>query len=169
VNKFRKDAQPLEKRTFSSGSTFESKYSVSYAANDLVSVAFTIEAYYEGAVHGSFNSIVFNYDLDSGKRLKLADLFKPNSNYLKPISDYAIKSLRKEKEGVPDSDWIEGAAPEEKNYQSWNITRQGLLVNFDPYQVGPYAEGPHEVRVPYSVLKDVVNPDGPLARVIGKL
>src|SRR5436305_5708598 len=93
VNKFRKDAQPLEERTFSAGSTFESKYNVDYAANDLVSVAFIIEAYYEGAVHGTFNTIVFNYDLASGKRLRLAGLFKPNSNYLKPISDYAIKSL----------------------------------------------------------------------------
>jgi hypothetical protein len=174
VNKFRHDAGPPEERTFSSGSTFDSKYSVTYAEGaegaegGLVSIAFLIQAYYEGAVHGSYNTIVFNYDLTSGKMLKLADLFKPGAKYLKPISDYSIQSLRKEKEGVPDSDWIDGAAPEEKNYQSWNITREGLDINFDPYQVGPYAEGPHEVLIPYSILKDIINPAGPLAHLLGK-
>jgi Protein of unknown function (DUF3298) len=168
VNKFRKDAGPPEERTSSSGSTFESKYKVTYAEGDLISIAFLVEAYYEGAVHGSYNTIVFNYDLTSGKMLKLADLFKPGANYLKPISDYSIVSLRKEKEGVPDSDWIDGAAPKLENYQSWNITREGLDIEFDPYQVGPYAEGPHEVLIPYSALKNIINPAGPLARVIGK-
>lgn len=165
VNKFRKDAGPPAERTFSSGSTFESRYSVTYAQGDLISIAFQIEAYYEGAVHGSFNTIVFNYDLASGKMLKLADLFKPGSDYLKPISEYSIVSLRKEKEGVPDSDWIDGAAPKEENYQRWNITRKGLNIEFDPYQVGPYAEGPHEVLIPYSALKNIFDPQGPLAKV----
>src|SRR5438046_1921981 len=63
VNKFRKDAGPPEERTFSAGSTFDSRYSVDYAANGLVSIAFLIQAYYEGAVHGSYNTLVFNYDL----------------------------------------------------------------------------------------------------------
>src|SRR5690349_16344110 len=31
VNKFRKDAEPPEERTFSAGSTFDSRYSVTYA------------------------------------------------------------------------------------------------------------------------------------------
>ncbi|MDT5121793.1 MAG: hypothetical protein QOC96_1275 [Acidobacteriota bacterium] len=168
VGKFRTDAQPPEQRTFSTGSTFDSKYNVEYAANGLVSIAFLIEAYYEGAVHGSYNTIVFNYDLTSGKMLRLSDLFKPNSNYLKPISDYAIASLKKELTPDPDFDWIKsGAGPEEKNYQSWNITRGGLQVHFDPYQVASYAEGPHEAVIPYSVLKNVINPDGPLAKVAG--
>ncbi len=168
VNAFRKSAQPLENQPPTSESTFESKYSVQYAKDGLVSIAFLIEEYYEGAVHGSFNTFVINYDLTSGKLLKLADLFKPKANYLKPISDYSIAALRKEKEGVQDSDWIDGAAPVEKNYQNWNITREGLNIEFDPYQVGPYAEGPHEVLVPYHVLKEMIDPAGPLARVIGK-
>jgi hypothetical protein len=168
VRKFRADAQPPEERTSSSGSTFESKYSVRHAANGFISIEFLIEAYYEGAVHGSYNTIVFNYDLTSGRLLRLADLFRPNSDYLKPISDYAIEALRKEKAPNPDMDEIRsGAGPEEKNYQSWNFTRAGLEISFDPYQVGPYAEGPHEVVVPYVILKDVINPEGPLAKITG--
>ena len=57
-----------------------------------------------------------------------------------------------------------GAAPSAKNYQSWTITRSGLGINFDAYQVGAYAAGPQFVMVPYSALKDLINPDGPIAQ-----
>ncbi|MGB7924961.1 MAG: RsiV family protein, partial [Pyrinomonadaceae bacterium] len=57
----------------------------------------------------------------------------------------------------------EGAAAKEDNYGSWNITRKGLLITFDAYQVGPYAAGPQWVVVPYSALKEIIRADGPLA------
>ena len=57
----------------------------------------------------------------------------------------------------------DGAAPTAKNYESWTITKQGLGINFDAYQVGPYAAGPQFVMVPYSALKDLIKPDGPVA------
>jgi hypothetical protein len=42
--------------------------------------------------------------------------------------------------------------------------RRGLGINFDSYQVGPYAAGPQFVLVPYSALKDLINPEGPIAQ-----
>jgi hypothetical protein len=169
VNEFKKDFQTLQERTWSSGSTFEADYSVLHSANEIVSVAFIIQTYFEGAAHGNYNSLVFNYDLNSGQLLKLADLFKPNSNYLKLISDYSIKALTKEFGTNADTEWIQrGAGASEENYKSWNITGKGLSVGFDPYQVASYAEGPHEVVIPYSVLKNVIDPAGPLARLTMK-
>ena len=44
------------------------------------------------------------------------------------------------------------------------ITRKGIGINFDAYQVGPYAAGPQFVLVPYSTLKDVINPEGPVGQ-----
>jgi hypothetical protein len=169
VGGFKKDFSPPEERMLGGESTFDARYQVVYASNDLVSVSFVINTYFEGAVHGNYSDIAFNYDLNQGRSLVLADLFKPNSNYLKPISDYAIKSLRKDLGPDPDLEWIQkGAGPEAENYQSWNLTRKGLEVTFNPYQVASYAEGPHTVVVPYSVLKDVIDPQGPLSRITGK-
>jgi hypothetical protein len=168
VNDFKKDFQAPQERTFSSGSTFEAEYSILHSANDIVSIAFIIQTYFEGAVHGNYNSLTFNYDLNSGRVLKLADLFKPNSNYLKLISDYSIKTLTKELPD-PDTEWIQkGAGASQENYKNWNITGKGLSVGFDPYQVASYAEGPHEVVIPYRILKNVIDPDGPLARLTSK-
>ena len=40
----------------------------------------------------------------------------------------------------------------------------GVEFHFAPYHVGSYAEGMYYVLVPYSVLKPVLRPGGPLAR-----
>jgi hypothetical protein len=64
-----------------------------------------------------------------------------------------------------DEEIQNGAAPNAKNYQNWTITRKGLGINFDAYQVGPYAAGPQYVLVPYSSLKDLINPEGPVGQL----
>ena len=83
--------------------------------------------------------------------------------------DFALlqKDLQKQskaKENSLDDESIkEGAGPNPKNYQSWTITRRGLGVNFDAYQVGPYVAGPQFVLIPYAAIKHIIKPDGPLA------
>ncbi len=44
------------------------------------------------------------------------------------------------------------------------------MFSFDPYQVGPYAAGRQAVIVPYSALKDILDPNsavGPLMKKEG--
>lgn len=166
VNGFKKDLQQQEGSTGANGSDLESSYVVEYASRDLVSIDFGISSFYGGAAHPQHNTLVFNYDLKSGKRLELSDLFKANSKYLQTISDYAVKALKKELAPDADLDWIQsGAGPKEENYKNWNITPKGLKVTFDPYQVASYAQGEHVVVIPYSVLKTLIDPDSPLARI----
>ena len=54
------------------------------------------------------------------------------------------------------------------NYQNWNVTKKGIYITFDPYQVASYAEGPKHVIVPFSALKDMLKPDSPLAPLMSK-
>ena len=56
-----------------------------------------------------------------------------------------------------------GASARADNYKAWAITKKGLWITFDPYQVAAYAAGPQYVLVPYSALKDIIKPDGPVA------
>jgi hypothetical protein len=153
----------------SMGSYLNMSYTIALAQDDLVSISFDIGSYYQGAAHPNSYSQSVNYDLKNGKALKLADLFKPGAKYLQSLSSYCIGDLKKqskEKGGALDDTTIsEGASPAAKNYRSWTIAKKGLGINFDAYQVGPYAAGPQFVLVPYSVLKDLVNPDGPIGQV----
>jgi hypothetical protein len=146
------------------GFELDLSYDVKYSAKNLVSVLYK-EYTFTGGAHGNNSSSSFNYDLDRGEMLELAHLFIPDSNYLKTISDYCSETLKGRK--ISDDDWIkEGAGADKKNYSTWNIVSDGLLVTFDSYQVAAYAEGPQEVVVPFSVLKGIIKPGGPLAAIV---
>jgi hypothetical protein len=145
---------------------------VALANDNLVSIGFDIGGYARGAAHPYSYSEVINYDLQNGKPLKLADLFQPSSNYLKVISTYCHDDLKKQgKAQGPDSElpaeWLQrGTAAKAANFKSWTISRKGLVIVFDSYQVGPYAAGPQFVSIPYPALKDVILPEGPLGQFV---
>lgn len=46
-----------------------------------------------------------------------------------------------------------GAGPESKNFEKFNITSEGILIAFGEYQIGCYADGPAEILVPYSIIR----------------
>ena len=172
VTDFRKEMVPKEdeepRPAGSMGSDINVAYSIALAQDDLVSIEFDVGSYYQGAAHPNSYTEVVNYDLKNGKQLKLGDLFKSGSKYLQAIANYCIEDLNKQTKAKGPASMLEessirsGAAPAPKNYESWMITRNGLGINFDSYQVAPYAAGPQFVMVPYSALKEHVNPDGPL-------
>jgi len=170
VTEFRKEMTPKEgeeepRPEGSMGSSLNVSYNVALAQDDLMSVEFEIGSYYQGAAHPNSYKEVLNYDLKNGKLLKLADLFKPEAKFIQAIANYCIADLKKQgkDKGLLDEEIEKGAAANPKNYQSWSIMRRGLGINFDSYQVGPYAAGPQFVLVPYSTLKDLINPEGPIA------
>ncbi len=154
------------------GSDITIDYTVALAKDDLISVEFNVSSYYAGAAHPNSNAEVINFDLKNGKLLKLAELFNPGAKYLQTISAHCIKDLtaiaqKQGSDGMLDEQWIQrGAGTDPKNYQSWTITKKGISITFDAYQVAPYAAGPQYVVVPYSTLKELIKPDGPLGQFI---
>jgi hypothetical protein len=174
VSEFRKAmaAETDEEIPSETGSDLGIGYTVTIAKDDLMSIEFDSGSYYRGAAHPNSHSQVVNYDLKNGKPLRLADLFKPGSKYLQTIATYCINDLKKQSklkgaDSMLDNSTIEsGASADPKNYQSWTITRKGLGINFDSYQVAPYVAGPQYVLVPYSALKDIIKPDGPITQFV---
>lgn len=178
VAQFRKEMVPEEgEEEFSTsgetaGSDLNIGYSLALAKDDLISLNFGVGSYSAGAAHPNSYSEAVNFDLQSGKSIKLSDLFTPGSKYLRVISAYAVQDLKKQgkaqgAESILDDDWIrKGAGPDAANYKSWTISRAGLGINFDAYQVAAYAAGPQFVRIPYSALKDIIRVDGPIGEFL---
>jgi hypothetical protein len=165
LNEFKKNVQPSDASVPAEVqlNTFYAGYSIEYGGPDLISVAFQFDAYYAGAIHPQPYSMTLNYDLKAGRALSLSDLFKPRSNYLQVISGYAIKTLTKKLGDNSDHESVEhGAAPSSENFKSWSLTRRGLSITFDPYQVAAYAFGPQVVVIPYASLRSVIDMDGPI-------
>ena len=150
----------------SMGSDLTISYTVALAQDDLVSIDFEVGSYFQGAAHPNSYSDTLNFDLKNGKVLRLADLFKPGTKYLQAIANYCIADLKKQssEKGLMAEEIEKGAAAKADNYLGWTITKRGLGIRFDAYQVGPYAAGPQFVLVPYLDLKDLINPDGPVGQ-----
>lgn len=170
VSDFRKGMQPegdeaeAPPADESGPSDLSVSYTVALAQDDLVSIKFDVSNYEAGAAHPNPYSHVLNYDLKNGKQLKLSDLFKPGAKFLQTIATYCIADMKKQQKDLPADQIESGAAAKSENYGSWTITRRGLGITFDAYQVAPYAAGPQFVLVPYATLKDLINPDGPIAQ-----
>jgi hypothetical protein len=147
---------------FSSGSFLDAQYMLVFQHRNIWSLKFIFSGYADGAAHPYHYTLTFNFDLERGQALSLADLFPPDSNFLHKISSYCIAQLSLRDIGFYGG-FQQGAEPLDKNYRNWNITADGLLITFDEYQVAPYAAGPQTVVVPYSELASLINTKSPLA------
>jgi hypothetical protein len=114
-----------------------------------------------------------NFVLDPPRALKLTDIFVPNGDYLSVLSRYCVEELTRQQPArwwdpaqravqlqESGDDWIvSGAGPKDANFERIAFRKGGVVIHFDPYQVGSYAEGKYEVFIPSSVLE-------PLMRVV---
>lgn len=138
-------------------------YKTGVVDSRVISVAFAVNES-SGEGRPALYTQMLNYDLKEQRILELSDLFRPNSNYLRSISDYCIRTLRNK---VSDYEALRrGAEPSETNYLGWVITRTGIQITFDNYQVASSAEGPQTVLVPYSILKPYVRPGSAISHLV---
>jgi hypothetical protein len=148
----------------SASSYLDITYTLTAQHDDIWSLKFYYSFYTNGAAHPGDFSHTINYDLGTGRELALGDLFLSGSNYLETISNYCISELGKQP--FFDGPFTNGADPTLENYRNWNITPDGLMITFDTYQVAPGAAGPQIIVVPYAQVRDMVDPQGPLAGFI---
>ena len=121
--------------------------------------------WYTGGAHGNTDFLPLNYDLTTGQRITLADLFMPGSAYLDTLSVRTRADLARQAEagGMTSADfWEEGSAPEAVNFQRFTLGPDSLTIHFPPYQVGPYAAGSFATALAYADLQSVLVPDGRL-------
>lgn len=97
-----------------------------------------------GAIHGYYTYEYINYDLINKREIKLTDIFKESS--LEEVEDICYKKF-KLKYNKTDEDlwpWWEFFLPE-----IFAILGNGILFQFQPYEVGCYADGAMSVFLPY--------------------
>ena len=133
-------------------------YQIGLATDSFLSVNFIGYSYNGHTQHQLQDSFAANYDLTTGKHLKLSELFKPGSNYLHSISAYVIYELSKvrDRKLVP-----EALSPEAENFNVWQITPHGILFNFHGCRIAHCGEGDLSVEIPYVQLKSILVPDIP--------
>ncbi len=150
VDEFKKVAGEV---SFGAKNELNISYKVQAFSPEITGYKFEVESYTGGA-HPNTDIFTKTFNLKTGKELALTEIFKPDSDYLSAVSKAAIAQL-KSKMQDPDPKWIErGAGPSAENYSRFILKEKEIVFFFDAYQVAPYAQGPQEVSLPYSDLKD---------------
>ncbi len=142
----------------------ESDYTMRYTAlllsPTIISLRFDYSEYTAGATHPNNLARVLNYDLKRHFLLSTADLFASTTAALPFLSTYTRVVLKDMMSGeakeIFEQQTMPGTLPTHENFQEVAITKKGLLVIFNPYQVAPYARGTILVPIPVSDTQGIL-------------
>jgi len=110
---------------------------------------------FAGGAHPAAIYRTYVFDTEAGGFLTLGDLFKPGSDFLTEISSSTLAAIAKL--DIGDADWNKsGTSPQTDNFRLFWLAEDGLHILFPPYQVASYAEGPHEVTIPFRGLENLI-------------
>lgn len=121
----------------------------------IISIKYTIDAYYTGAAHGQRSTRVLNYTLKPFQPITLEYLLGDLSR-LHLLADLVRQKLSVT--GLYDDKWLfEGTAPKIDNFELFNIEKYGLTFTFPEYRIACYALGEQTVFVDFDSLSNVLN------------
>lgn len=136
-------------------------------SNDYIATLRLSESGYTGGAHPFSGLQYFIIDLFSGKPLTLNDLLAPDyPAVLNTAGEQAFRQERRLAENMP----LDAAGfwfPNNVFQLNTNVgvTRKGLVFNFNPYEVAPYAMGATEFSIPFSAIASVIPAQSPLAEL----
>ena len=114
---------------------------------------------FAGGAHGNTIVKALNFDIETGHVYTLPELFKPNSNYVKKISD--IIKVQIKARNMPTL----GDFTEINPNQDFYIADRSLVIFFQLYEITPYYAGIPYFPISIYELEDIINENGPLQRM----
>ena len=114
-----------------------SDYQVTYNKDNLISIP--IKTYkFTGGAHGITYLKSYNYDLLSGKEIKLKDVFKKDVDYKEIVNSFIKDEIEKNKDiYFSNSEGFKGIS----DNQDFYIDNDGIVVYFQVYDIAPYYVG----------------------------
>ncbi len=142
--------------------SYEELWSLEFASEGLVSLR-ALVSQYSGGAHGNYGYRVVTARLKDERvvEVALADWFRADAGWAEVLCPAVFEALKEDGAG-----WIDnGDVTEVKvdDLDLWTATPEGLTFTFEPYRMGCYAEGTHEILIPWKVLEALVDPAGPFA------
>lgn len=122
----------------------------SFHTDELISLPVTYYQYTGGA-HGLTTKVAYNYNLKTGKILKLKDLFKEGFDYKRIIDKKVREDIEKEKDIYFENGALFKGISEN---QAYYLNRDSIIVYFQQYEIAPYSSGIREFKIPYEELKE---------------
>jgi len=105
------------------------------------------------AAHGSHLYLGFVFDLETGKKLLLNDLFTMNDAFLSTINDYMLETVKEK--NIPIFDFTDFTGLDDS--AEFYLQDESLIIVFQEYAYTPYVYGPLIFRIPFSKIHEFFN------------
>lgn len=136
------------------------EYFPTYYSNEVVELArcdssvLSLRIYYgdyTGGAHGMYAYDGATFDVESGKELSISDILTDKAGFYETAPAYIADVLYEEygDELFPEYRECVDEAFGEDGSLNWYLNATGIVVIYNPYELGPYAMGEVEVVLPY--------------------
>ncbi|MCM1182208.1 MAG: RsiV family protein [Roseburia sp.] len=114
---------------------------------------------YMGGAHGFYGHSGTTFDVESGRELALADLLSDAEGFYARAVDYIAKELEEDygDELFPEYRETVGETFDGDWPPKWYLNAAGIVLIYNPYEVGPYAMGVAEVLLPYNTFAEFID------------
>lgn len=116
-----------------------------------ISVSINDWWYGHGAAHGNYTVTYLHFLTREGRQLEAADVFA-GEEWKKPLEELVLAELNRTIEGGIWPESVENIGTAAADPQNWNFSDEGLMVQFQPYEVTAYAAGAPTVTIPWDAL-----------------
>lgn len=135
-----------QSKEYGIGGNFEAvnNFQVPYNDGNLLSLV-SNNYFYAGGAHGMSTLVPYNYDLKTGQKLALADMFVKGFDYKSYINQQIRTEIAKDK----DMYFNQGADFKGiTDNQGFYFSKTGITVFFQLYEIAPYAAGFRYFEIP---------------------
>ena len=139
--------------------TFETGFQTAYNSKEFLSIVLS-HYQYTGGAHGNYFALGYNIDMKNGNVLSLKDIIKKDSF---DLLIYECEQAIMEK--FEATSLIEAGLFEDEieipDDQDFYIMPGILVLQFDPYEIGPYSMGEITAEIPFEKIKDILKDNLP--------
>ncbi|HAA37620.1 MAG TPA: hypothetical protein DCE00_01970 [Firmicutes bacterium] len=138
----------------------EGSYTVEINEKGLLSIRF--ENYARKVTQGSGRTLLkaLTFDLATGVLYSFKDLFNPHLPYHDLLNSLIQEQIRQK--SLPTTGPVPGVADDQDFY----LMRSSMVIIFPELIFTPHVLGPPEIKLSFQLLRELINPLGPLQRLM---
>lgn len=139
--------------------TFETGFQTEFNSKDFISIVLS-HYQFTGGAHGNYFALGYNIDMKDGKVLSLKDIIKEDSFDLLAYECEQAILEKFEANSIIEAGLFEDEIqiPEDQDFY---IVPGMLVLQFDPYEIGPYSMGEIIAEIPFEKIKDILKDNIP--------
>jgi len=139
--------------------TFETGFQTEFNSKDFISILLS-HYQFTGGAHGNYFALGYNIEMRNGKVLTLKDIIKEDSFDLLAFECEQAIIEKFEANSLIDAGLFEDeiTIPDDQDFY---IVPGMLVLQFDPYEIGPWAMGEVTAEIPFEKIKDILKSNLP--------